>query len=91
MTRPLHPSWLAPRELLAKREAKRLRKEQRRAWDRANAPRIAKLAEADWNALAHNPDPVSHARQHLAEMDPVRRAQLEAEWNDTAALGRERD
>lgn len=48
---------------------------------RERKARIKALADADWNALAHNPHPVLHARQHLAEMDPAKRASLMAEWD----------
>ena len=69
----------ALREAEWQRDARRL--ERRRAWrSLTRSERIQALAEADWNSLPNQPDPVKHARQHLAEMDPERRAELEAEW-----------
>lgn len=42
--------------------------------------RIKAMADAEWDSLEAQVDPKLHARQHLAEMDPKRRAELEAEW-----------
>ena len=49
---------------------------------RQRKARIASMAAADWNAIASEVDPRIHAKRHLAEMNPQRRAELEKEWND---------
>lgn len=46
----------------------------------AELARIKRLADADWNALASEMNPRLHAAQHLAEMDPARRAEIEKDF-----------
>lgn len=71
----------AAKALLEAEWQRERRLERRRAWRaHVRSERIQALAEEDWNALPNQPDPRKHAQQHLAEMTPERRAQLEAEW-----------
>lgn len=54
---------------------------QRDHAERAYRTRIRRLANAEWNAIASEVDPKTHAARHLAEMPAVRRDALNAEWN----------